>query len=394
MPLAATTTKLHITSNAKSPVNGTAPYGEIPIPKKERQPFQEQKGQNGLITAPEAEKFEDTTPTLSLKSQYSYTRPGTKKRASEVPKATNESTRWLNWFSKSEIATEDRTSMAHPDGEAGGANMDRSQDTISETLQETPTSTRQRRNSEPSPVSLSALQEEAPRSWLGLWGNGPVQTQSSSSASATDVASSPVNESNSAESQNTKLIDGNLSPVTNPQPPQLPAGGTRSSYGWAFWSRDRPKSDGEKTCSGNEVGELALAGSSSQSKLESAVVDETIGLPNKLGKIQRPQSLEASNDPQKPGCTSEDSRTDSKNEVVHLAPKSKPGTRASSKEKRVPENLLLPSFRDTYNKVERPSLLQQISNLLQTRSAVEPKHVDIVQNPPRIRRALAVVSLH
>ena len=392
MPLAATTTKLHITSNAQSPVNGTAQYGEIPIPKKERQPFQEQKGQNDLKTAPEAEKFQDTTPTSYHKSQY--TRLGTKKRASEVPKATSESTRWLNWFSKSENATEDGTSMAYPDGEAGGANMDRSQDIIYEALQEGPTSTRQRRSSEPSPVPLSALQEEAPRSWLNLWGNGSVQTQSSSSASATDVATSPVNESNSAESQNTKLIDAKVSPVTNPQPPQPPAGGSGASYGWAFWSRNQPKSDDEKTCSGNEVGELALAESSSQSKPDSAVVDEAIGPPNKLGKIQRPQSLEAFEDAQKPGCTSEHARIDSKNEVVLLAPKPKPGIRASPKEKRGPENLLLPSVRITYNKVERPSLLQQISNLLQRGSALEPKHVDIVQNPPRIKRALAIVSLH
>ena len=390
LPLAATTTKLHITSNAKNTVNGTAQYVESP--KKERHPSQEQKRQNGSNTAPEAGKSEESTPKFSPKTQY--TRLETKKRASDVPKATNESARWLNWFSKSEIATGGQRSMAHPDDEAGGANMDRPQDTVREALQEAPTSTRQRRNSEPSPVSPSVLREEVPRSWLSLWGNGPIQTKSNSSASATDVASILINEPNAAEPQITKLIDAELSPVSTPQSRQRPADNTRSSYGWAFWSRDLPKSDDEKTRPRDKVGELTVAGSSSQSKPENAVVDEVRSLPNKLGKRQRPQPLDASEDPQKPGSASKNARIDYKDEVVPLAPKFKPGIGASPKEKRVPENLLLPSFRATYNQVERPSLLQQIGRLLQISSASEPKHVDIVQNPPCIKRALAIVSLH
>ena len=388
MPLAATTTKLHITSNTKSPLNGTAHYAETP--KKERHASQEQKRQNGFDTAPEVEKPEDPTPTISPENQY--IRPGTKNRALEVSKATNESARWLNWFSKSEIVTEDETIMAHPDGEAGGANKHRPQDTISEALQECATSPRQRRNSEPSPISPSVLREEAPRSWLSYWSHGPIQPKSSSSASAVDVASSPINESNAAESQPTKSVDAELSPVSSSQPPEQPAGGTRSSYGWAFWSRDRPKSNDEKTRLRNEVGEVALAGSSSQPKPESAVVDKVRGLPNKLGKRQTLQSLEASEGPKKPGYT-EVTRTDSQNGVIPLAPKLKPGNGANPKEKRAPENLLLPSFRGTYNQVKRPSLLQQISKLLPISSALEPKHIDIVQNPPRIKRALAIVSL-
>lgn len=386
LPLAATTTKLHITTNAPSPTNGSAKGGKTF--KNERDPFREQEVQNSFNTAPEAEKSEE-----AIAKKTSTTRnygPESKNQMSEVPKAANESASWRNWFSKSETATEDETSIAQPDCDATSAGKTRPQNTTQKPLQHAPTSPKQRRNSEPSPVSPDVQQEEAPRSWLSLWGNASAPTKSSSSATAIGLASNTQNDSNETGSQTAKVDDAEPGLISVSQPPQQPADGAKSSCGWAFWSRDQPKSDDEKTRPGSEVGELALAGSSSQSQPESAVVDEARGVPNKVSKRQRPLSLEVAEDPKKPRGTGHDAKKDSNPGIVLLAPKIKPKVDAGSKAKCMPENLLLPSFRSTYSSLSRPTLIQQIGRLLQLSSPSEPKHVDIVQNPPRVKRALAI----
>lgn len=388
MPLAATTTKLHITSNGTSPTTGAAK--ERKTSKNERDPFREQRLQNSIDTAPEAEKSEDTRPETISKKHDS--RPEAKTLVPEVPKAANESVSWLNWFSKSEIGTGDERSSMQPDADASRVGKNDPQSDVSEALQDAPIPSQQRRSSEPSPVSPNVQPEEAPRSWLSLWVNASSQTRSSSSASAIDVASDAQNDSNGAGLQTGKLADVEADLVSI-RPPQQLTDGTKPSYGWAFWSRDQTKSDDEKARPGREIGELALAGSSSQSKLESAVVDEARGVPNKVAKRQRPQSLEVVEDLKKPRSAGDDDAKCFTPEAVDLAPILQPKVDAGSKAKLMPENLLLPSFRSTYSEVGRPSFIQQISRFLQLSSPLEPKHVVIVQNPPRVKRALAIVSL-
>ena len=386
LPLAATTTKLHITSNAKSPISGSAENGATP--KRERDPSPNVKVHNDFKKVPEADTSEDPTPTKPSKDRES--RPELDAQACEVPKATNESVGWLNWFSKSEIAKEEERSLAGPEGEVGSVDQNRPQADVTEALQDT---AKQRRNSEPTPASQSGRQEEAPRSWLRLWGNTSSQVKSSSSASALGRASNPQRDSNGTESQNGKLVDSGFDSMSTPQPSQQPIDSTRSSYGWAFWSRDQEKPGDEKRNPGSEVGELALAGSSSQSKPEGAVVDYAKGLPNKIGRRQRPQSLEIAVGPKMPHGTEDDAKRDPKLEITDLASVSKPHVDADSKAKRIPENLLLPSFRSTYSTVERPSLIQQLTRLLQMSSSSESKHLNIIHSQPRIKRALAIVSL-
>lgn len=389
MPLAATTTKLHITSNATSPTDGAAKVGRKS--KNGRDPFRELEIKNGSKKAPEGEKSEDETSENASKTRD--TQSESKSHVSDVPKDANESTSWLNWFSKSEIATENETSTEQTDADASSADKNRPQSTISDALQDASTSPKQRRNPESSPVFPNVQQEEAPRSWLSLWGNGSTQTKSSSSASAIGAASNPQSDFNGTGPQIGKLDDAQTGPGSTFQTPQQPADGAKSSYGWAFWSRDQPKSDDEKTRPGSEVGELALAGSSSQSKPESAVVDEARGVPSKVSKRQRSQSREVAEDLKESRGTGDDTKRVSNPGAIPLAPKTTPKVDIDSKAKRTPENLLLPSFRSTYSSVGRPNLIQQVSRLLQLSPPSEPKHVDIVQNPPRVKRALAIVSL-
>ena len=389
MPIAATTTKLHVTSNAKNPMNGVAENGEAP--KTERDTSQEVKAQNVIIMAPKVEKPEDATATKTR--DKCATPPENNSQVSDGHKTSNESASWLTWFSKSGAATEDSLSSAHPDGNVSSADKNRPQGATSETSPDLPTVSKQHQDPEPSLVSPSVQQQEASRSWLSLWGNPSTQITSTSSTNATGVASNPAGVSNGTESQDGNLMGADTDPVSTAQRSQQPTDGLKSSYGWAFWSRDQPKSDDEKTRPRNAVGELALAGSSSQSKPESAVLDEATGFPEIVGKRQGPQSLEEAEDFTKSQGFTNEVQKDSRLDAVSLGPRFKSKIDVNPKEKRKPENLLLPFFRTTYCTVKRPSLIQQISSLLQLNSASEPKHVNIVQNPPLIKKALAIVSL-
>ena len=388
LPLAATTTKVHITSNAKSPMNSAAENGETP--KCERVSSRERKTEIGFASVPEAAKHEDAAPTKTHKSRDARS-VTSKHQAPDVPKATNESASWLHWFSKSEVAIEGDPSNA--DGDAINVIKSGPQSIISEAHQYAPASPERRRNSEPSPTTPSVQQEEAPRSWLSLWGNAITQTKSSSSASALALASSLPIESNESESQPGKVSDAGFGSVSNPDLSKQPEDSTKSSYGWAFWSRDQRKSGNDKTRPGNGLGELALAGSPSQSKLESAQSAEARGLPSKVDKRQRPQSLEAPGGVKEPKDIGDNVPKAQVAESMSLAQKVTPKGDVEPREKRTPSNLLLPSFRNTYSTVERPSFIQHVSRLLQMRSFSEPTHVNIVQNPPRVNRALAIVSL-
>ena len=390
MPLAATTTKLHITSNAKIPMSGAADQDKTL--KSETVTSREQRAENGFSTIPDGEKLEDVASINTHTSRETGSQA--RNLATEVPKATNGSARLLSWFSKPVIATEGETSMAHADDDAAvSVDKNRPQSTISEAAQNAPKSSEQRRNSEPTPVSPSIQQEESPRSWLSLWGNASTQTKNSSSASAVCLVPNPQHDSSGMESQTGKFLDAELEPVSTPHRSRQPVDGTKPSYGWAFWSRDQPNSDIQKTRPGSEIGELALAESSSQSKLESAVIDEARGFPDKVAKRQRLQSLEASNNSNKPWGIGDNVQENPKPEIMSLAAKKIPTVDAGSKEKRLPKNLLLPSFRNTYSTAEKPTLIQQISRLLQMSSSSESRHVNIVQNPQRVKRALAIVSL-
>ena len=383
MPLAATTTKVHITSNAKSPMNGAAENGETP--KSERDSSRERK--TGFASVQETAKSKDATPTKTHKSPDA--RPVKSNQAPDVTKATNESANWLHWFSKSEVATEGKPSKA--EGHDTDIIKRSPESTILEAQQYAPPE--RRRNSEPSPITPSVQQEAPPRSWLSLWGNASTQTRSSSSASALAPASSPPFESNETESQAGKVLDVGFGSVSNPELSKQPVDSTKSSYGWAFWSRDQRKSNNDKTGPGSEQGELALAGSSSQSKPESAQLDEARGLPSKVGKRQRPHSLEAPDGVNKSQDIGDNDQKAPKPETISLAQKPIPEVDAEPREKRTPDNLLLPSFRSTYSIVERPTLIQQVSRFLQTRSLSEPTHVNIGQKPSRVNKALAIVSL-
>ena len=388
LPLAATTTKLNITSNAPSPANGAAKEGQGPATEEELQSDLNRDSGGKLVSREEKGKISAPLERPNVEDEAG---PESKAKAPDGTKTTTDSATWLNWFSRAENAKGDdtiRLSLGSNNEQTSDANKDRPQSTMLQASKDIPTPPIPRRNSEPSPSSPQAQEKPPPRSWLGLWGNATTQTAITSSESATGDAKTTFNSLEQEQSQNQKLVEPDS--VITPRP-SAESSGPQRSYGWAFWSRDQSKSDDGTQSPGSNVGELALAGSPSQSKPENAVIDEARGVPNKVGKRQRPQSLDMPEEHKKPRNASVDIKKGAAPEPAAAPPRDKPAADAGSKAKRIPGNLVLPPFKRTYQTAVRPGLIQHLSRLLHLGPQLGPKHVDIVQNPPHIKRALAIV---
>lgn len=243
-----------------------------------------------------------------------------------------------------------------------------------------------RRYSAPDPVSPAIDRDSAPRSWLGLWNYAapPAQPERPSTNNTSDNSQKRLE---MAQSNEDGSIKTGVVTATRTKAPEKPTEASKS-YGWAFWTREPIDSN----CSGRarraSVGELALAGSPSQSKPEIAEIDEAY-FPNRPGDQTRPLPADINGSPTtvddqgnrstKPPAAAVSTKID-KSEVPLVKPK------------QTVANLLLPPLGHTYRTVEKDGLLQQLGRLLQYRKPLSNTRHVYLQDPPRIKKALAIVS--
>ena len=384
LPLAATTTKLNIASNGH--VHPQDAVGDRKSGDQEVTPSEDRKSD---MNAAEQSKAEPSTtsdfPASGMKDDKQEPNPGND--SVEAPKKPRESAGWMAWFAKAEEAEALRLNDAQSETEAqklGSDTRSRPQSHMQKTVKPEEDPRMHRRNSEPISAAPTSPIRDQPRSWLNLWGNTASQSKPSSFSAVTGTFQSGNGGSgNSTPNSQTPDQTREVSERISQQDPGLMD--SSKSLGWAFWSKE---TGGKK--SGGDAGELALAGSPSQSRPEKDTVDEAKGLPNKVGKRQRPPSLDVPSTTSKISNLQEVSKKDEKPNIIATATKDPPGKTTAVKKKRESQNLLLPSFKDTYLSVSRPGLIQQLSRWFQFASFSHPRHVDIVTSPPRIKRALAI----
>lgn len=212
----------------------------------------------------------------------------------------------------------------------------------------------------------------------------------------------PVNEDQGSKPDDDSAMEDAPPAPEEERPPR--AGST-----WAFWSRDTSK--GEKKSSRNEEGQIAVIGQGSESHPLPMTEDGVSGEPAvdgtkvkpaksawRRGKRSRPASVDDTPSPSasgtstpKPGTTKiadSDAAEPGKADKGEFATKTQIQETDSSS-KSVP-NLLLPSFTSTYQMKENPSILQQISQVLLRTAQPEANHVVRLQNPPKIKKAIAI----
>ena len=234
----------------------------------------------------------------------------------------------------------------------------------------------------PEPASTTIVCEEPPEqvlpaapatssSWFGLW---------------TTAASSTIPEAPEQQIP-TKLVENDADTIMKDAPPidskiEPPKPEPAAGSSWAFWSStDTTKAQTAKQATSSPMkdqGELAVEGEASENRPEPVqtvrVKDDKISKPGKRG---RPVSVDD---------------TEVAKKAVHLESPSTKVTPSQSPApgKTAPPNLLMPSVRGTYRLVENPSILQQITQILLRGHQRPARHVFLVKEPPKIKKALAI----
>ncbi len=396
LPLAATTTKLNITSNASSIPNDTLTRNQEvkgdELVSKERNlrsvPGPDKVAEkDDLGTVREEQLGSQDTPIKGPESDgkpISYIGTG------------RDSSSWLGWFSKASQSNGQNLNpvqYSQGDGQATNAFVHEASSLSPSASQDGKPSQDPRRNSDPNPVAAATHLEQRSRPWLSLWST----TNTPSEKSTTTPATKTVGLTPSQEVADTTKSEQDIPRSTEASQPSsqshIQTADTAKSQGWSFWSKDRSKDDHTTNTPKEDVGKLALAGSPHKSPPESAVIDQTKGLPNKLGKREWPQSLEATDIAGRPdGLKGEVERHDN-TKATKIFPKVKPPDQIAPTAQKIAANLLLPPFKRTYRVVDKPSIMRHLSRILQYTQVADMKHLDLIPNPPRIKSALAIVSM-
>jgi hypothetical protein len=221
---------------------------------------------------------------------------------------------------------------------------------------------------QPEPQTSSPAEDVKPAaaptnstSWFGLW-----STAAPSTVEEPPKEQLPVKIT--AAEEDTVMEDTPLPKVTGPA----------AGSSWAFWSTDTSKKAVALSGKPGELGQLAIAGEPSQDHPEPAkAVTVKDNKKVKSTKRGRPQSVEVD---------------ESSRKATQLDPISTKGTPSQSPApaKSLPPNLLIPSVKKTYRLVENPSILQQIARLLLQGHQQPMKHVSLVKDAPKIKKALAI----
>ncbi|MCJ1462551.1 hypothetical protein MMC07_001153 [Pseudocyphellaria aurata] len=387
LPLAATTTKLNITSNASDFPTESAP--DNPMVNNPDGAHAEQRRRTDIDKTHSVEKADtknDGQKSPEFQEQPSNPSESKNKLISEE-KPPDSSSRWLGWFSSpaSQITQGPATGQGKvPNGQTSKVNTDDLSSRKSTVPQATAAPNGQERDSDANGLIAGTQTNLQPRSWLGLWSNAALPAEKSTMSEVTGNPSQLSHNNTKAQSATSSVLQDTKSMPLTSQAPAHESEAPKST-GWAFWSRESSKDD--RSGSKESFGKLALAGSPSQSHPENAVIEESQVITSNMGKSETQRSVEKAEDT-RPFKSEDDAGQKSETPSAKSNPKSIDQARMIAK--KTPQNLILPSLTRTYRAVEKPSVFQQLSRFLRSSRLPDTKHVSIVQDPPQIRRALAI----
>ncbi|ORY01814.1 hypothetical protein BCR34DRAFT_493536 [Clohesyomyces aquaticus] len=258
-------------------------------------------------------------------------------------------------------------------------------------------------------------------SWFWLWSSSqnaqtntlPPQTQTQEEPpKPVSAVPEPVEET----PKQTEAAD-EVPPIVQEQTLETSETSPKAS-GWAFWIKDRPKTDNKpgSTSAQKQVGEVAVFNTPSQANPEAAQFNEQEEPPKdqptqeEPSKQQAPQAAprrslmslrgrpkakavptETPADTPSSSKVATPSRTspDPSPTRPDTAPAAQPAPKEPAKTKAQPDNILLPEFKNTYRLVQKPSYWSQIRKIFLGGEQAQP-HLHINPAPPRIRKAVAI----
>ncbi|KAI4152402.1 MAG: hypothetical protein LQ341_000709 [Variospora aurantia] len=229
-----------------------------------------------------------------------------------------------------------------------------------------------RRNSDPSTLIKNTNGDRLPRSWLGLW--AASRTPKSGSADGPACTAAPSFNNPPASSEPTTPGTGHEAVM---QVSQLTS--MIQAPGWAFWLRSSPGNTFSNTKRFMQA-EMVIADDLSQAGSASPALDT-----NREVSDKRPRFV----NPGRQVHTSRSAQMHTQSEIVSTKVKNKKTTADSEvlKSKKASKNILLPPIESIYPSAPKFSLLDSFSRWWQEDKATR---LQLVQNPPRIERALAI----
>ena len=370
LPLAATTTKVNITSNDTRNPSSEQQSAPKYMSSSDLEAGAKTLNQNmlGLVTdngdSDGIDRPSSHTPGLKVDVDAQTSGAGLTK----APVVAGGS--WLGWFYQP----------------TGGGDNEQQESKIMTLEPPPPTRTETNNQSREAPKA-SEQPSNTQRPWMWIWKNS---AQIGDEQKAPDVGQTePVLE---------------IPPSTGSDNVARPSSSNKSK-GWAFWSTEDSTAAKIGSVRRESTGELALAGSPSEHRPEKASIESTkafSAVARSKDAQQVPEKApakKAMNDKQV-GQTSSDPPTTlyegslRKDRAPFLdadqSAEAQTQSKAKAPEISRPKNLLLPSIDSCYGGSPRSGLFQQISSWMPIGQSPSPKHVETLSTPVKIKRALAI----
>ncbi|KAI0022029.1 hypothetical protein F4780DRAFT_735299 [Xylariomycetidae sp. FL0641] len=241
--------------------------------------------------------------------------------------------------------------------------------------------------SKPNPTPEEVPAARSTSSWFGLW-----------PGSSAPVAQGDTERAKKEHTASDGDQDVTMQEPAAPTPQSLDTTQPSAGSTWAFWSRDDTGSkDKPQSVSVQESGELAVIGDGSEASPRRAAGVEVDQRPSSIKsapvKVAKELSARASLSKRRKGTRQRSVEISESSPSRPSTPQtetvqSKPTTPTSIKT--TPQNLLLPSFRNTYRLKENPSIIKQIAQLLLRTQQPSANHVFVAKELPKVKKAIAI----
>jgi hypothetical protein len=399
-PAEATTSTVHATPEAspRKQFNGS----QLKLPQKETE-LKERATTSNLDTTQKDESKNEEPATDG-------TKPGaaTSDQVGSSGKAIDDSqTSWFPWLSKPGNITE--VSDKPPEPTAAIAEPVETSPNLPPKAPEAPV---QDANGT---IRAAPDDQNNKRSWLQMWSGSDTITKSATPfiTGGGDPIPAPATPAMPIQASKLKADAGTAATSQassmETAPPQLPGDNTKSAA-WVFWSRAQKNNSSTSSVDQPHVGEIAISDTPSAGRPKRASFsvlsssDAPKNTPSKDASKptnkSRPKSSPVATEN---ATTAEVSKQDKKDMEASKVESSKATataksptdakalhTAAASLSQKASTAQLLPSFSDTFAPQRSPTLLEQIGRFLNYTKTTEPKHLNVVKDPPRIRKALAI----
>ncbi|KAF4337363.1 hypothetical protein FBEOM_8747 [Fusarium beomiforme] len=390
-------------SETKSDVTMTEERAQTESQTQKKSSAEPSCGSSEVLKTQETSKGTEPAKAISPKapeSKIGETQPHTDSRngaplPQPEPQGPATSSGWLGWWSKTPF-TETQTASA-PDRDATSTAEVEATKEVDETRPVTPPAQTASSDQIATPKSTK---ESQPASWFRYW--YPATEAAKSSEDKQDTQPQP--QRTDTASKDVTITDV-LPPHQHEPPPK--AGST-----WVFWSKESPRSKDSTPMP--ESGEVAVMGEGSEAhprpmaecdvsptkdhaKGDTKTKDAQAAVKSgwmKKNKRARPQSMDL--DPPSPSVsgtstpTSTAPATQDIDKAAAVKAASSSPSISESEISKTSTNLLLPSFSSTYHMKENPSIIKQLTQFLLRTQQAPPNHVFRVDNPPKIRKAIAI----